>query len=217
MSPTINSLTSIKPIYTKADSIITFEFEALDQDGEIVNIEFYINDKLIKTSSSNLILHNFYIANENIGYNTFKVLAFDNSQSKSSFSSSFIINDYRTPYLGEFRFTNTVVTNNFNDPITYNDTFYHEGNVSLFKLTDSQFDNYPHDDSFENPDKKLTINFGETITPTVHSNGDFIPKYGSHYYHEGKYSDNLDTIFFEFNSGSLATSSYHTVIGIRKK
>lgn len=213
ISPKITQLIGINSQYLTTDSIVHFEFNTRDENGKVLSFKLYINNNLVKESTTNYMIYDFQILHNNIGINTFKLIALDNEYAESFYSSSFSVNDYRNPFLGEFRFSTKEVFTSYADTNAYIQTYIHDRSVILFEESHSQIDYYTNDDSHENPYKKLTFN---GVTPTVTPDGQFVPKYGSHYYHDGHFSSDQDTIYFRLNTSTTFDNTTRTIIGIRK-
>ncbi len=219
--PTILSSSNIKTNYTTADSTIQLKFTAHDEDGTVQSFKLFLNDQLITESSDNILSFKLKDLQNYLGCNVLKISAFDNDFAEATLSKIISINDYRIKFLGNFDFYTTSITTQFADSVYYYDTTFHNGEIRTFEVQDSQQDYYHHDDSHENPHQKISINFSpygnSKLTSIISIDGVLQPKYGSHYYHSGQFSDNLDTLVFNFHSGSLATTTYYKVLGIRNE
>jgi len=102
-------------------------------------------------------------------------------------------------------------------PTTY-DTSYYNGVIRRYELSDSKNDLYADDDSGENPNKKITIEFKQDtkITSLLNIDGSLVYRFGYHYSHYGKFTDS-DTIIFSVSGlGGLGAGCNYEVKGIRK-
>ena len=140
---------------------------------------------------------------------TFFILAFQNCEKDE--------NDFRSVYYGYFNFTVIYESWSIIGPTTY-DTIKYSGVIRKFVQSDSDSDYYNEDDSKEDPNKKITIEFLKKtiLTSVITNDGQLIPKGASHYYHEGGFM-NRDTIKFSLTGlGGLGMGTNFYVKGIRK-
>ena len=102
-------------------------------------------------------------------------------------------------------------------PTTY-DTSYYNGVIRRYELVDSENDMFSDNDSNENPNEKITIEFIKKgkITSLINENGVLIPKAGYHYSHIGEFI-HVDTINFNIGGlGGLGGGWAYEVKGIRE-
>ncbi|MEI7661733.1 MAG: hypothetical protein WCK34_06040 [Bacteroidota bacterium] len=126
--------------------------------------------------------------------------------------------DFRTKYLGNFRFKIVTESWMIGQPTTYDTSFY-DGAIRKFELTDSQNDLEGSDNSAANPNERITIEFkkNQLITPLINEYGTIISKSGYHYSHRG-YFKNIDTIeFYVGDLGGLGAGYSYNVKGGRIK
>ncbi len=152
------------------------------------------------------------------------------------FIVSFLINcsnendiDYRDIYTGKFDFTIYRTSwslnpdgNGDNLTTTRHDTSEHSGLIRKYESVDDGDCNYFHDldddNENENPQEKITIEFGDCniITSTLKENGELEYKSGYHYSHQGGFV-HIDTIEFSIGGlGGLGGGSSYKIVGIRK-
>ena len=127
------------------------------------------------------------------------------------------INDFREKYYGNFYFK--IITESWMlcQPTTY-DTSYYNGVIRRYELVDSENDMFSDNDSNENPNEKITIEFIKKgkITSLINENGVLIPKAGYHYSHIGEFI-HVDTINFNIGGlGGLGGGWAYEVKGIRE-
>jgi len=155
--------------------------------------------------------------------NSIKAVAIDNEDSVGIAEITFRVNiidnspDYRDPYIGHFYFRTIRSYWVINEGTTI-DTSYFQGMIRKFELTDSADDlNTFYNDSGEDPDKKITIEFQEQkkITSMLKVDGRLIPIYNK-YYHEGRFT-NIDTLKVQVSIGwSPSHIENYDILGIRE-
>jgi hypothetical protein len=124
--------------------------------------------------------------------------------------------DSRIQYLGNFRFTISSEKWQLGQPTT-NESSVYNGLVRKFKPTDSETDLYPEDDSGENSNEKITIEFmqGGKITTLLTDEGALADKYAAHYHHSGRFT-HIDTLVFTVTGlGGLGGGVNFSVKGVR--
>lgn len=216
--PTIRFVEPDNNLVIEHDTVLSIIVEPFDEDGEIKKVELFINGTIVKTFNSSPYQYDWHNAKiENIGVYTIKATAFDNKGATGDAEISVEIRDFRIKYLGDFNFR--VITKSwiFGQPTTYDTSFY-TGVIRKYELTDSENDLYIDDDSDENPDEKITLEFKQNtkITSLINENGILTPKSGYHYYHQGEFTD-IDTISFSIGGlGGLGGGWNYEVKGIKK-
>ena len=128
-------------------------------------------------------------------------------------------NDFRTKYLGSFRFV--IITESWRlGQANLYDTSFYNGVIRKFELIDKNDDLYSgNEDSTENINDKITIEFSQSskITTLINKDGALISKSGYHYVHEGRFV-NLDSIkFYVGGFGGLGGGLNYIVAGNRIK
>jgi hypothetical protein len=217
-SPTISFIEPDNNLVIEHDTILSIIVEPYDADGEIKKVELLINGVLIKTFDSPPYQYDWHDAKlENEGTFKFLAIAHNNKGATGQAEVSIEIKDFRTKYLGDFYFK--VITESWmlGQPTTYETSFYN-GVIRRYELIDSENDLYIDDDSYENPNEKITIEFKQNtkITSLLNTDGSLVSKSGSHYGHQGRFTD-IDTIAFSIGGlGGLGGGWNYEVEGIRK-
>lgn len=200
------------------DTILTIVIDANDPDGDIKKVQLLINGSIADEFDSRPYQFDWHDSTiENEGVYIFRAIAYDDQGATEQTEISVEIKDYRTKYLGDFDFKVIKSSWVFGESITY-DTLFYDGEIRKYKLIDSENDLFDSDDSNENPNEKITIEFISTgnITSLLNSDGSLVSKSGYHYYHSGGYSD-FDTINFNINGlGGLGSGCDYEVEGVRK-
>ncbi len=128
-------------------------------------------------------------------------------------------NDFRTKYLGSFRFVLITESWRLGQSNLYDTSFYN-GVIRKFELIDKNDDLYSgNEDSTENINDKITIEFSHSskITTLIKKDGELISKSGYHYVHEGRFV-NLDSIKVYIGGlGGLGGGLNYIVAGNRIK
>lgn len=218
LNPTVRFVEPNGNLIIEHDTILSIIVEANDEDGNIEKVELLINGSIVKSFDSSPYQYDWYDATlENQGIFSFKAIAYDNDGASGQSEISIEIKDFRTKYLGDFSFK--VVTESWmlGQPTTYDTSFYN-GVIRRYELIDSENDLYIDDDSDENPNEKITIEFKQNtkITSLLNSDGSLVSKSGYHYGHQGRFTD-IDTIVFSIGGlGGLGGGLNYKVEGIRK-
>jgi hypothetical protein len=217
-NPTISFIAPDNNLMIEHDTNLTIIVEPYDIDGEIRKVELLINDTVVKSFNSPPYEYNWHGAKlDNEGVHTIKAIAYNDKGATGESELSIEIKDFRTKYLGDFYFK--VITESWmlGQPTTY-DTSYYNGVIRRFELIDSENDLYIDDDSNENPNEKITIEFKQNtkITSILKEDGSLISKSGYHYYHQGGFTD-IDTIIFTIGGlGGLGGGWNYDMVGIRE-
>ncbi len=99
------------------------------------------------------------------------------------------------------------------------DTLQTEGLVRKYEPEDSDSDLFGQDDSEMDNSKRITIeirNGDPFITPMIEESGLIFPLSGSHYHHEGLFTDQDHLTFSVTGLGGLGGGCNYYVPGIRK-
>ena len=158
-NPTVVFLQPANNLVIDQDTVLTINVEANDADGEVSKLELFIDGALAEVFNSPPYQYAWNISQiENNGLRTIQAIAHDNNGATGQAEISIDINDYRTKYLGDFYFR--VITESWmlGQTTTY-DTSYYNGLIRAYELTDSENDLFSEDDSAENPDEKITLEF----------------------------------------------------------
>lgn len=134
-------------------------------------------------------------------------------------NTPFIKGNYRKAFYGDFSFT-IIVYNWRMDTGSWWDTLYYEGLVRKYIPEDSDSDLFGPDDSEMNDSKRITIevrNGDPFITPMIEESGLFFPLSGSHYYHQGLFTDHDHLNFSVTGLGGLGGGCDYYVTGIRSR
>ncbi len=125
--------------------------------------------------------------------------------------------DYRNKYMGDYRFIVISEQWTMGQPNIYDTAIYH-GKIRKFISSDSEDDLYVYDDSDENPNEKITIEFlhNKKITSVLEENGDLENRYGAHYHHEGKFTDHYSIDFSISGLGGLGGGINYEVNGSKE-
>lgn len=218
LNPTIKFVKPDNKSIIKHDSILSIIVEPIDQDGMIEKVELLINDSIVKSFDSPPYQYDWYDAKlENEGMITFKAIAYDNNGATGQAEISIEIKDFRTKYLGDFSFKVVTESWTLGKPTTYDTSFY-DGVIRKYELIDSKNDLYNDNDSDENPNQKVTLEFEQNtkITSLLNNDGGLVSKSGRHYGHRGSFTD-MDTIVFRVGGlGGLGYGRNYQVEGIRK-
>lgn len=218
VNPTVQLTQPEDNLIIEQDTILTIIADANDTDGDVVKVELLINGTIVKKFDTLPYQYDWHDAKlENEGVHTIKAIAYDDKGATGQAEISVEIKDFRTKYLGNFHFK--VITESWmiETPTTYDTSYYH-GVIRKYELTDSDNDLCYNDDSDENPDEKITIEFKQNtkITSLLNSDGSLVSKSGYHYYHQGSFTD-IDTIAFSIGGlGGLGGGCNYEVEGTRE-
>lgn len=216
--PTINFIEPDNNLVIEHDTILSIIVEANDEDGVVKKVELLINGTIVKAFDSPPYQYDWHDSKlENEGIYIIKAIAYDDKGASGETELSVEIKDFRTKYLGDFYFK--VITESWmlGQPTSYDTSFYN-GEIRRYELIDSENDLYTVDDSGENPNEKITIEFKQNtkITSLLNRDGSLISKSGYHYYHQGGFTD-IDTIAFTIGGlGGLGGGWNYDIVGIRK-
>lgn len=225
--PSISFIEPHNNLVIDQDTILTITLDAYDEDGTIKKVELLMNGTVVKTFDSQPYQYEWHISKfDDQGLYNIKAIATDNKKATSEAEISVEVRDYRTKYIGSFYFETITQRWSINKQTaekdlyysTSYDTSYYNGMVSIYKSIDSESDLYVYDDSNENKNEKITIEFGTNtiITSLLNSDGSLVPKTGYHYSHQGGYAG-FDTIKFTVNGlGGLGGGINYRVFGVRK-
>ncbi len=218
IKPSVKFIQPQNNLIITQDTSLTITVDANDIDGDIKKVELFINGILVKEFTSPPYQYEWMDAKlENEGTYIIKAIAYDNNDAINEAKISITIKDFRSKYLGNFYFQTITELWTLGQPTTYDTSFY-SGVIRRYELADSDNDLYLNDDSGENPNAKITIEFkpNTKITSLLNEDGNLIPKTGYHYYHQGGFST-TDTIVFSVEGlGGLGGGWNYYVIGIRE-
>lgn len=201
------------------DTVLKFLVEADDQDGEIKQVEFLINDYIVQwnhTPPYEYVWHDAKV--DNPGVYSIKATAYDDEDATSTAEIEIEIYDYRASFLGDYQFT--IITRHWQigGPTTF-DTAYYPGLVRRFVIEDNNDNLFVGDDPNENPNQKITIQFlaNRKITSIINSEGTLTTKSGYHYFHSGSFIHPDTLEFFVGGLGGLGQGYDYSVRGFRMK
>lgn len=215
--PSISFVQPDNNLIITSDTVLIFKADPRDEDGEIEKVEFLINGLVVQTITQAPYQFEWLAKIENAGMYTIKAIAWDKEGASAEAEINLEIRDYRNPFTGDFYFRVIIQHWVLGQPTTYDTSFY-SGVIRKYELADSENDLSPGNDSEENPDKKITIEFSPDtrITSLISEDGTLIPKSGHHYGHSGAFV-NVDKIkFFVGGMGGLGGGWNYDVEGTRK-
>lgn len=217
--PQVEIVAPANKLVLEKDSVLRIGVIANAPEGEITELELFIDDTIVKTFTAKPYYYDWQGAKlENHGVHTIKAVARDSSGATGQDKITVEIKDYRATFLGNFKFKVIRKFWMIGQP-TAIDTFYYDGVIRRYVLADSQNDLYNEDDDTkENKDEKITIEFTEYnhITSLLKKDGRLVSKSGIHYNHQGGFTG-LDKISFTLTGlGGLGAGSDYTVSGTRQ-
>lgn len=125
-------------------------------------------------------------------------------------------NDYRTKYLGNFRFK--IIQDCWSmEGYMPADTFFYNGIIRTYELGDSQNDMNSYEDDDKNLNEKITLEFmdNKIITSIIDEDGIFLQvNPNPHYNQYGKFL-NIDSIEFLINKSAQGGGCTYEVTAIR--
>jgi len=217
-NPTVEFVGLYNDVLIEKDTLLRILFLPLDIDGKIDKVEIYINGDLVESFISSPYQYDWPITIvEDIGLYLIKAIAYDDKGAQGVDSISLKIQDYRTKFCGDFYFKVIKESWMIDQPTIY-DTSYYGGVLRFYDIVDSDNDVFSGDDSDENPNRKVAIQFKSNLllTSLIDEHGILIPKTGYHYGHHGNFVQ-LDTIvFFVGGFGGLGGGYNFEVHGIRE-
>jgi len=222
--PTITIIQPAGGILIEKDTVLSITLEATDGDCSIAYGYLLHNGNLVGSFNLSPLKNYLHITKyDNGDMNSLKAIAFDNEDSVGIAEITFSVNiidnspDYRDPYIGHFYFRTIHSFWVLNEGTTVDTSYYH-GMTRKFEQTDSADDlNIFHNDTGEDPENKITIEFREQkkITSLLKVDGSLIPVYDK-YYHEGGFT-NSDTLLVHVSIGwSPSHIEGYDIVGIRE-
>ncbi|MBP6872990.1 MAG: hypothetical protein KBC43_13350 [Bacteroidales bacterium] len=218
-APTIRFTQPDSLLVVTHDTSLVFVAEPEDVDGNIIKVEFFINEAVVSTDLESSYVYEWLDAKlENAGNYRVRAVAYDNDGATGEDEIQIEIFDYREKFLGDFRFTVINESWSMGQPNTY-DTSVYAGIIRRFDPADSIDDlYYIQDDINEVPDTKVTIIFGPSakITSVLDTAGALLPKGGYHYWHSGGFTT-TDSISFSVGGlGGLGAGNNYYVTGVKQ-
>jgi len=215
LAPEIVFISPQKDFTVVHDTSLLIAVQAEDRDGRIQIIDFLFDDKLLTRLADTP--YQYFWQSLKIGQSgkhVLKAIAEDEDGERSSVRINVNVQDFRMVYYGRYRFM--VVTENWQlgQPYRY-DTSYHNGFVRAFKKEDLDTDLYPNDDSQENVNDKISIEFiaNGLITTLLNLDGSFVMKSGYHYGHSGHFQDEDHVEFYVGGFGGLGGGYNYRIVG----
>lgn len=208
LNPTVRFIQPENDIVIEHDTVLTIIVDAKDSDGYVTKVNLLINDTIVKEFHSPPYQYYWHGSKlENTGVHTIKAIAYDDKGASDYAEISIEIKDFRIKYLGDFYFKVIKESWMHFEPVATYDTSFYDGVIRRYELIDSDNDLFSGDDSNENQNEKITIEFKQNtkITSLIDDNGVLIPKSGYHYSHTGKFV-HIDTI--KFHIGGLGGLGY---------
>ncbi len=196
------------------DTTIVFEVCALDEDGKVKKVGFYIDDSLQSSLKNDTCLFEWAVGHDDIGTHRVKAIAYDNDDVSSAAEINISIIDYRDIYYGDFSFLVVKESWLLGESTTY-DTIDYNG-----KIREYHKDDYDHViyNTTGDKNKMITILFlsDQSIMSLIDKDGQLIEESGVHYYHEGAFINHDSIEFSVTGMGGLGGGWNYYVKGKRR-
>ena len=217
-SPTIKIIQPNDKLVIEKDTVLSIVLNVNDPDGEISLVQIMIDGKVVKEFDTSPYQYDWEAKYNNLGNHKIQAFAMDDKGSIAQDEISIDIKDYRLKYYGNYYFKVKTEEWMMGSPRKYH-TNYYNGVIREYKLVDSEHDLYSLDDTKENPDVKITIEFLKDTHITSKlcvKNGKLCAKIGYHYTHYGGFIG-TDTIKFNIDGlGGMGAGWNYKVQGVRK-
>lgn len=217
-SPEVHIITPLNNSKIAVGSTIIIEADPKDNDGLINHVELLVDGVSKQVFDKAPFQYEWKVQHMDVGMHTIKFMAYDDMNATGASEIQIEVVDFRDAYLGNFSFT--IITDSWQmwQPTTY-DTSYFNGTIRCYDLTDSANDiYYSNDDTAENPDQKITIEFlpNQRITSLIDTNGVLVNKSGYHYHHGGQFLTDDSIAFYVSGLGGLGAGYNYSVKGLRQ-